>query len=164
MYAADSDPSPSQHTTSPTVDYHLRPPKPRHHKQGSLIDTLLHRSVTGQRIDIEIHCHRCDKLHLVWRDNNVNKDKCLERWFFNDGPMYKLRKHGTLNPIEGTCTCVIAQEHKPLSLFRAVSCTRPIIIHANRSVRYKGRNARTRDLVCLCTCPVTYSETVHYLD
>ena len=164
MYASDADPSPPQHTTSPTVEYHLRPPKPHHHKQGPLIDTLLQRSVTGQRIDIEIHRHRCDKLHLVWRDNNVNKDKCLERWFFNDGPMYKLRKHSTLSPIEGTCTCVIAQEHNPPSSFCAVPCTRPIIIPANRSVRYKGRSARTYGLVCLCTCPVTYSDTVHYLD
>lgn len=137
---------------------HRKPSRPRRNKQGLLIHTLLQRSITGQRVNVEIHHHTSTTLHLVYSNDYIkdaeHRDRCFEREYSSTAAVNKLRKQFTLFPIDGTCTCTIDRQHDPSSWYRAMFCTRrPTFLPT-------GHTARTRNLLGFCKCPVTSSEYV----
>jgi|SRR5215469_14572207 len=153
--APSNNQPPAAHATVPvTPDYHCRPPRPRRSRQGTAVDTLLQRSVTGHRLSMELHRHNYDRFHIVWKNKDVKKDVCIERQFPWINSNFKFRETLTLHPIEGTCKCVILRELCTRDMSSFPPCTRVI------SGWYQGNSPRTSQLLGLCTCSVTYSEQV----
>jgi len=157
MAPSKNQPSSSYATVPATREYHCRPPMPRRGRQGTIVDTLLRRSVTGHRLSMELHRHNFDRLHIVWKNNDVEKDLCIERQLLWVDSIFKFREMLTLHPIEGTCTCVVLQQVCTRDKTSLVPCTRGI------SGRYQGYCAKTCEMLGLCRCPVTYSEQVFNL-
>ena len=140
MAPSEKRPSTSYATVPSTPDHHCRPPMPRRGRQGTVVDTLLRRSVTGHRLSMELHRHNFYRLHIVWKNNDVKKDLCIERRFWWVDAISKFCEILTRRPIEGTCTCMVLQQ----------VCTRDMTSFVPCEMRG------------LCRCPVTYSEEVAY--
>jgi len=145
--------------------YHARPAKTRQGKQGTFVETLLQRSITGRRFDIHIHRHGYSNLHLTWNNQNIRRidsdddddslqrsNMCIERvvvWtdFFDD-----VIKTFFANPIEGMCTCLLLPPGAP-----------GVVCPNLRKGRFMGYSPRQIKIFGLCTCTPRHSEPMFLL-
>src|SRR5215510_15439989 len=73
--------------------------------QASIVTKLLSRSITARHINLQVHQHYAERLHLLW--SAKSSERCIERHLPWTCDMDWLRQDFSTNPIPGTCTCII---------------------------------------------------------
>jgi len=74
---------------------------------GHLMQKLFERSISGTQINIKIHQHFGNKLHMLWQDSENHTTLCFERCLPAPNETMWLRYDLTKRQIPGTCDCAI---------------------------------------------------------
>jgi hypothetical protein len=80
--------------------------QPRHliSRSSSIVARLVSRSITGRRLDLQVHQHNGYGLHLVWE--HKKSEICFERCFNNYSEIEGFCEELVNGMLEGICGCV----------------------------------------------------------
>ena len=122
----------------------------------SLLGRLFDRTITGQHLNLQIHQHYGERLHVLWKTNSKDSERCFERHFEWTCDLDWLRKDFSAHPIPGTCTCIV---DNPKVLLQCIVCDRPVSMPTRIQLcGWVLRAHQEMDPACKCRCPVTSSE------